>query len=52
MRWVGSYRYATVNLRGRDREDLMRRYDAICANLSFEPARRRAPGNPLAALRP
>jgi hypothetical protein len=52
MKWLGSYRYATVNLGGRDRDDLLRRYDAICANLSFERPRRPAPGNPLAALRP
>ena len=52
MKWLGSYRYATVNLGGRDHEDLLRRYDAIHANLSFERARRTVPSNPLAALRP
>jgi hypothetical protein len=51
MKWLGSYRYATVNLGGRNRDDLMRRYDAIYANLSFERTRGPAAGNPLAALR-
>src|SRR6266581_802584 len=36
MKWLGSYRYATVNLGGRDREDLFRRFESVCANLSFE----------------
>src|SRR5438093_1355501 len=36
MKWLGSYRYATVNIGGRDREDLFRRYDSVCANLAFE----------------
>ena len=52
MKWVGSYRYAAVNLGGLDHDDLMRGYEAICANLSFERARGTAAGNPLAALRP
>jgi len=37
MRWLGSYRYAIVNLGGRDRDDLMRRYDEVCRNVSFDP---------------
>jgi hypothetical protein len=37
MRWLGSYRYAIVNLGGADRGDLMRRYDEVCRNVSFEP---------------
>jgi hypothetical protein len=52
MKWLGSYRYATVNLGGRDREDLMRRYDVICANVSFERTRAPVAGNAQAALRP
>ena len=52
MKWLGSYRYATVNIGGRDREDLFRRYDSVCANLAFERPARLAFGNPLAALRP
>jgi hypothetical protein len=52
MKWVGSYRYAAVNLGGRDHDDLVRGYEAICANLSFERPRGMAAGSPLAALRP
>jgi hypothetical protein len=37
MRWLGSYRYAIVNLGGADRGDLMRRYDEVCRNVSFDP---------------
>jgi len=36
MKWLGSYRYATINLGGRDREDLFRRYEMVRAGLSFE----------------
>ena len=37
MRWLGSYRYAIVNLGGADRDDLMRRHDEVCRNVSFDP---------------
>lgn len=36
MKWLGSYRYATINLGARDRDDLFRRFETVCANLSFE----------------
>lgn len=36
MRWLGSYRYAIVNLGGADRDDLMRRHDEVCRHVSFE----------------
>jgi hypothetical protein len=36
MRWLGSYRYATLSLGGRDREDLFRRFEDIRANIAFE----------------
>jgi len=36
MKWLGSYRYATINLAGRDREDPFRRYESVRAGLSFE----------------
>jgi biotin carboxylase len=36
MKWLGSYRYATVNVGGRDREDLFRRCDDICAHVAFD----------------
>jgi hypothetical protein len=52
MKWLRSYRYAPVNLGGRDREDLFRRYDAVCANLSFERPAGPTFGNTLDALRP
>lgn len=39
MKWLGSYRYATVNLSGRDREELFRRYEEVCANVAFERPR-------------
>jgi len=51
MKWLGSYRYATVNLGGRDREDLFRRFEAVCANLSFERPVWAAFGATLHALR-
>ena len=35
-KWLGSYRYAIVNLGGRDRQDLFHRFDQVCGNLAFE----------------
>ena len=52
MKWLGSYRYATVNIGGRDREDLFRRYDSVCANLAFERPPRLVFEGTLDALRP
>ena len=51
-KWLGSYRYAIVNLGGEDRDDLHRRFDDICRHLVFEH-----PGTPrfipgVDALRP
>jgi hypothetical protein len=45
-KWLGNYRYAIVNMGGRDREDLFRRFDDVCATLRFErsPAVRFTPG--------
>ena len=37
-KWLGNYRYAIVNLGGRDRQDLFSRFDVVCANLAFERA--------------
>jgi hypothetical protein len=51
MKWLGSYRYATINLGGRNRDDLFRRYDGVCANLSFERAARPAFPGALDTLR-
>ena len=36
MKWLGSYRYAVLNLGGASAEDLHQRYDDICRELSFE----------------
>jgi hypothetical protein len=35
-KWLGNYRYAIVNMGGRDREDLFRRFDNVCSTLRFE----------------
>jgi hypothetical protein len=37
MRWLGSYRYAIVNLGGADHADLMHRYDEVCRHVTFDP---------------
>ena len=37
MKWLGSHRYAVLNLGGRDHADLMARYDSICRELAFGP---------------
>ncbi len=36
MKWLGSYRYAVLNLGGASPEDLLQRYDDIRRELSFE----------------
>jgi hypothetical protein len=36
MKWLGSYRYAVLNLGGTSTEDLHQRYDDIRRELSFE----------------
>ena len=50
MKWLGSYRYATINLGGRDREELFRRYEDICANVPFERAPRAVAWSAVGAL--
>jgi hypothetical protein len=35
-KWLGSYRYAIVNLGGADRDDVVRRFDDICRPVRFE----------------
>jgi len=37
-KWLGSYRYAIINLGGESRDDLERRYADVCRNVSFEHA--------------
>ncbi|MEO8133893.1 MAG: ATP-grasp domain-containing protein [Betaproteobacteria bacterium] len=36
VKWLGSYRYAVLNLGGRDRADMHARFEHIRANLRFE----------------
>ena len=35
-KWLGSYRYAIVNLGGADHDDIGRRFDDICRHVRFE----------------
>ncbi len=35
-KWLGSYRYAIVNLGGADHDDVGRRFDDICRHVRFE----------------
>lgn len=51
-KWLGSYRYAIVNLGGTSREDLERRYAEVCRNVSFEPGRAARFEAGIDALRP
>ena len=51
MKWLGSYRYAALNLGARDRDELFRRFDAIRAGISFERTARFDLGTTLDALR-
>ena len=37
MKWLGSYRYAVLNMGGTSDSDLIDRYHAACRELSFEP---------------
>jgi hypothetical protein len=36
MKWLGSYRYAIVNLAGTSREDVEQRWADVCRHVSFE----------------
>ena len=36
MKWLGSYRYAVLNMGGRDHNDLLARHDDVCKHLAFE----------------
>ncbi|MSQ73932.1 MAG: ATP-grasp domain-containing protein [Betaproteobacteria bacterium] len=36
LKWLGSYRYALLNMAGADEEDLLRCYQDICAILGFD----------------
>lgn len=37
MKWLGSHRYAVLNLGGRDAADLQSRYESICDELALAP---------------
>jgi biotin carboxylase len=37
MKWLGSYRYAVLNMGGASSADLMARYRAACRQLAFDP---------------
>jgi biotin carboxylase len=37
MKWLGSHRYAVLNLGGTSRADLVARYRAACRQLAFDP---------------
>jgi hypothetical protein len=43
MKWLGSYRYGTFNLGGRTLEDLFRRYQRLCEQITFHPRGQRQP---------
>ena len=36
VKWLGSYRYAVLNLGGRDRLDMLARFEHVCAHIRFE----------------
>jgi hypothetical protein len=44
MKWLGSYRYAVINLGGADEEDLERRYAEIRSMLRLPESARAEPG--------
>jgi biotin carboxylase len=39
VKWLGSYRYAVLNLGGRDRQDMFARFEHVCEHLPFETTR-------------
>lgn len=51
-RWLGSYRYAIVNLGGTDHEDLMRRFADLERNVRFERPARIIVGGRVDEIRP
>ena len=36
VKWLGSYRYAVLNMGGRDHNEMLARFDHVCQNLAFE----------------
>ncbi len=51
-RWLGSYRYAIVNLGGADHDDLMRRFAELERHVTFERTARLHVGGGVDELRP
>lgn len=51
-KWLGSYRYAVMNLGGKDREDLLARYQHICHRVRFTPNDRISLDAHLSDIRP
>jgi hypothetical protein len=52
QKWLGSYRYAVLNLGGRDRQDMFARFEHICQHLRFETTRDIHVGGYVAEVRP
>ncbi len=52
VKWLGSYRYAVLNLGGRDRADMLVRHDNICSHLRFESPQDIHVGGYVAEVRP
>jgi hypothetical protein len=52
VKWLGSYRYAVLNLGGHDRQDLLSRYDDVCRHIPFEVKRSIGVGGYVAEVRP
>ena len=52
VKWLGNYRYAVLNLGGRDRQDMLSRYDHICNHLRFEKTQDISVGGYVAEVRP
>ena len=36
VKWLGSYRYAVLNMGGHDHQDMLARYDHVCKHIGFE----------------
>ena len=52
QKWLGSYRYAVLNLGGRDRQDMFAHFEHICHHLRFETTRDIHVGGYVAEVRP
>ena len=52
MKWLGSYRYAVLNMGGHDHQDLHARFDDVCRHVGFEKERNINVGGYVAEMRP